>query len=137
MVRVCLAAVAIVALTASVPTQGVPVEVEFSEPRQAAADVRLDTRIRIHFSRDVSPASLENRVRVTYSQVDSRERGEAQPPRVEFATDYDGRSRVLEICPSQRLERFRQIKVDLLEGIVGADGAALKPWTLTFTTGGS
>jgi hypothetical protein len=135
--RVGLATVAIVALAAAVLTHGAPIEVDFSEPRQAAADVRLDTRIRIHFSRDVNPASLKDRVRVSYSPADSKERGEAQPPRIEFTTDYDRRSRVLEISPSQRLERFRQVQVELLEGIVGADGSALKPWTLNFTTGGS
>jgi hypothetical protein len=137
MVRVCAAALASMALAASVLAQPAALEVDFSEPTQAAVDVRLDTRIRIHFSRDVVPASLKDRVRVTYSQADSRERGEAEPPRVRFATHYDGRARVLEICPSQRLERFRQVQVELLEGIVGADGSALKPWTLNFTTGGS
>jgi Bacterial Ig-like domain len=137
MVRVCAAALAIVALAAAVLAQPVPLEVDFSDPSQAAADVRLDTRIRIHFSRDVDPASLKDRVRVTYSQADSRERGEAEPPRVRFATDYDGDRRVLEIRPSQRFERFRQVKVKLLDGIVGADGTALKPWALNFTTGGS
>jgi Bacterial Ig-like domain len=137
MVRVCAAALASIALAASVLAQPAALEVDFSEPGQAAADVRLDTRIRIHFSRDVSPASLKDRVRVTYSQADSRERGEGEPPRVRFATDYDGDKRILEIRPSQRLERFRQVTVELLEGIVGADGSALKPWTLNFTTGGS
>ncbi len=29
------------------------------------------------------------------------------------------------------------MKVDLLEGILGADGQPLKPWTLTFSIGGS
>jgi hypothetical protein len=44
---------------------------------------------------------------------------------------------VLEIKFTKPLERFRTLKVDLLEGILGTDGQALKPWTLTFSLGGS
>jgi len=35
------------------------------------------------------------------------------------------------------LERFRVLKIDLLEGIVGTDGQPLKPWSLSFSLGGS
>jgi hypothetical protein len=35
------------------------------------------------------------------------------------------------------LERFRTVKVELLEGIVGTDAQPLKAWTLTFALGGS
>ncbi len=114
-----------------------PLEVSFSTPVEGEADVRLDVLIRIQFSSDVDPASLRDRVRVTYSQSESRERGEAQPPVVAFTITYDGRNRALEVKPSQRLERFRQVAVELLDGIVGADGSVLRRWTLNFSTGGS
>jgi hypothetical protein len=35
------------------------------------------------------------------------------------------------------LERFRTLKVELEEGILGTDQQPLKPWTLTFVLGGS
>ena len=46
-------------------------------------------------------------------------------------------NRVLEIQFAKPLERFRTLKVDLLEGILGTDGQPLKPWTLTFALGGA
>jgi hypothetical protein len=117
--------------------QPLPLEIEFSVPIEGETDVRLDTRIRVQFSRDVEGASLKDRIRLTYSQSDSAERGEAQPPALEFAFDYDRGTRGLEIRPRQRLERFRNVTLELLEGIAGTDGSVLKPWTLNFTTGGS
>ena len=39
--------------------------------------------------------------------------------------------------PSVDLERFRTLKIDLVDGILGTDGQPLKPWTLTFALGGS
>jgi hypothetical protein len=114
-----------------------PLEVYFSAPIQGEADVRLDTVIRIQFSRDVDPATFAGRVRVTYSVTDSIERGEPHPPPIAFSIKYVGYSHALEITPTQPLERFRQVTVELLQGIVGTDGSVLRPWSLTFSTGGS
>ena len=50
---------------------------------------------------------------------------------------YNPGARVMEITFDPPLERFRLVEVRLKDGIVGTDGASLKPWTLTFTTGGS
>jgi hypothetical protein len=116
---------------------GPPLEVIFSAPADADIDVRLDTRVRLQFSRDVAAASIKGRVRVTYSAADSSERGEAQPPEVQCVVTYTPATRGLEIRPVQPLERFRPVKVELLEGITAFDGAPLAPFTLTFTTGGS
>ncbi len=113
-----------------------PLDVDFSVPIEGEADVSLDTRIRLQFSRDVDAASLEHRVRLRYSGTDSVERGEAQPPEIGFTIAYDPGTRTLELQPA-RLERFRPVIVELLEGIVGADGSVLRPWRLHFTTGGS
>lgn len=138
-----LAAIAtVVTLTAGVGTQErtpppAPLDVDFSVPAEGEADVRLDTTIRIKFSRDVDPASFDNRIRLSYSQQESAERGEAQPPAVGFTTAYSSKTNVLEITPRPGLERFRQVRLELLQGIVGRDGAVLKPWILRFSTGGS
>ena len=53
------------------------------------------------------------------------------------ATQYLAASRVMELKFTKPLERFRTVTVDLLEGILGTDQQALKPWTLTFEVGGS
>jgi len=44
---------------------------------------------------------------------------------------------VLEIGFSRPIERFRTLQVDLPEGVLGTDQQPLRPWTLTFATGGS
>ena len=115
----------------------IPLDVDFSVPAEGEADVRLDTTIRIKFSRDADPASFDKRIRLSYSQEESAERGEAQPPAVSFTIAYSSKTNVLEITPRPGLERFRQVRLELLQGIVGRDGAVLKPWALRFRTGGS
>jgi hypothetical protein len=120
-----------------VPAVGPPPEVVFSVPTQDESDVALDTRIRIQFSRDLDPKSLAGQVQVAYLEAEATERGEAQPPAIEFSTRYDEGTRVLEIRFARPLERFRTVKVTLGEGIAATDGARLVPWTLRFTLGGS
>jgi hypothetical protein len=124
-------------LTFGAGGQSLPLDVDFSSPVEGEADVRLDVRVRIQFSRDVDARSFKNRIRISYSQSDSVERGEAQPPAVAFTFNYDAGTRALELQPTKPLERFRHVKVELLEGIVGVDGSVLRPWTLNFATGGS
>jgi hypothetical protein len=114
-----------------------PVEILFTAPAEGEADVRSTERIRIQLSRDLDPATLKDRVRITYSAADSKDRGEAQPPSVALTATYTKENRALEIKPSEPLERFRPVKLEILEGVKGPDGGALKPFTLTFTTGGS
>jgi hypothetical protein len=111
-------------------------EVVFSVPTQDEADVSPTAAVRIQFSRDLDRQTLKGRVRVTYPARQSEQRGESQPPAVDFTVTYVEPSRVLEIRFRQALERFRTVQVELLEGIVGTDGVPAKPWTLSFTTGG-
>jgi hypothetical protein len=114
-----------------------PVEILFTAPAQGEADVRLTERIRMQLSRDLDVATLKDHVRLTYSAADSKERGEAQPPSIGFTTNYTRENRALEIRPTEPLERFRNVKLEILEGVKGTDGGAMKPFTLAFTTGGS
>jgi hypothetical protein len=114
-----------------------PVEIMFTAPAEGEADVRSTERIRMQLSRDLDPATLKDHVRITYSATDSKERGEAQAPAVAFTTTYTKENRALEIKPSEPLERFRLVKLEILEGVKGTDGGAMRPFTLTFTTGGS
>jgi hypothetical protein len=114
-----------------------PVEILFTAPTQGEADVRSTERIRMQLSRDLDPATLKDRVRLTYSAADSQERGESQPPTIAFTTNYTRENRALEIRPTEPLQRFRLVKLEILEGVKGTDGGAMAPFTLTFTTGGS
>ena len=114
-----------------------PVEILFTAPAEGEADVRLTERIRIQLSRDLNPETLKDRVRISYSSTDSRERGEAQPPSLAFTTNYTRENRALEIRPTEPLERFRVVTLEILPGVKGTDGGDMLPFKLTFTTGGS
>ena len=116
---------------------GPPPEVVFSAPTEDETDVMTSTAVRIQFSRDLDPATLKGHIRVSYFRAQSVERGEPDTPGVEFTTQYNSPSRVLEVRFAKPLERFRTVKVELLEGIVGTDAQPLKAWTLTFALGGS
>ena len=116
---------------------GPPPEVIFSTPTDEETDVSQGTHVRIQFSRDIDPASIRGHVRVRYLESQTVERGEPTTPTVEFTSQYNGANRVLEVRFAKPLERFRTVKVDLIEGILGTDGQPLKPWTLTFSLGGS
>ena len=114
-----------------------PPEVIFSAPTQDETDVSTGATVRIQFSRDIDPATLKNRVTVSYLTAQSVEKGEPATPVAEFTTDYASLNRVLELRFTGALERFRTVKVELAEGILGTDGQPLVPWTLTFGVGGS
>jgi hypothetical protein len=114
-----------------------PVEVLFTAPAEGEADVRLTERIRMQLSRDLDPETLKDRIRITYSTVDSKERGEAQPPSIPHTTNYVKENRALEIRPAMPLERFRVVTLEILPGVKGTDGGDMPPFKLTFTTGGS
>jgi hypothetical protein len=116
---------------------GPPPEVVFSAPTEDETDVSQSTTVRIQFSRDIDAATLKGRIKPHYLESQSVERGEPVTPPAEFTFQYSGANRVLEIKFAKPLERFRTLKVDLLEGILGTDGQPLKPWTLTFMIGGA
>ena len=88
-------------------------------------------------NRDLDRTTLRGRIRARYLESQSTERGEPTTPPAEFTFQYNGANRVLELKFTKPLERFRTLKVELLEGILGTDGQPLKPWTLSFALGGS
>jgi hypothetical protein len=115
---------------------GPPPEVIFSTPTDDETDVTSTTLVRVQFSRDIDPTTFKSHVRAHYLEVPNAPRTEPTPP-VDVTTKYNGANRVLEVRFTKPLERFRTLKVDLLDGILGTDGQPLKPWTLTFSIGGS
>ena len=114
---------------------GPPPEVVFSTPTEDETDVSTTTSVRVQFSRDIDPATFKGHVKASYVQAQSKERGEPDTPPINFTTQYSAATRVLEIRFAAPLERFRTLKLELVEGIAGADGQTLKPWTLTFVVG--
>jgi len=127
--------------TTSVPTPirvpaAPPPEVVFSAPTQDETDVSRSASVRIQFSRDIDPATLKGSLRVQYLGSDKAAGGEPSL-KLEFTTEYRAATRVLEIRFSQPLERFRTLQIDLPEAVLGTDQQPLRPWMLTFMTGGS
>jgi hypothetical protein len=114
---------------------GPPPEVVFSAPTEDETDVSTSTHVRIQFSRDLDQSTLKGRIRVSYLRAQSAERGEPDTPPVEFTSQYNAANRVLELRFNKPLERFRTLKIELVEGIIGTDQQPLKPWTLTFALG--
>ena len=112
-------------------------EVVFSAPTEDETDVSLTTNVRIQFSRDLNPATFEGRIRVTYADAPGAGRNETPAQPVDFTTQYAAFNRVLELKFAKPLSQFRTLKVELLEGILGTDQQAMKPFTLTFLLGGS
>ena len=115
---------------------GPPPEVIFSAPTEDETGVSQTTTVRIQFSRDLDQATLKSRIRAHYLESEAVERGEPVTPSADFTFAYAAASRVLEVHFTKPLERFRTVKVELLEGILGTDAQPLKPWTLTFAVGG-
>ena len=112
-----------------------PVDVVFSTPTEGETDVPPDTTVRIQFSRSIDPATLKGHIRIGYFTFESPERGQAQPPPIEVQTSYDPAARALRLKFSRPLERFRTLRLELLEGIKAFDGGPVRPWRLTFSVG--
>jgi hypothetical protein len=110
-----------------VPVHVPPPEVIFSAPTADETDVEPTASIRIQFSRDVKAESIKGHVTAGY--VGSNQ------PFPAFTATYDGGRRVLEIKFATPLEPFSTVRIALTDGIVGGDGQAVKPWTLSFVVG--
>ncbi len=109
-------------------------QVVFSTPTADETDADRGGPIRIQFSRDMDGKTFSGRVKVFYAGA-APAGAPAGPPT--YSVRYVEGTRALEIKLSAPLDRFRQVKVQLLEGITSnIDNQPLAPYTLTFTTGG-
>ena len=109
-----------------------PPTVIFSAPIQDDVAVDPDSPVRIQFSRDLDRRSLRDRVSVSYVAPPT---GTPPGPVPEFTVTYNDIARAIEIQFASPLEAFREVQVELREGITAIDGQPLKPWTLNFSTG--
>lgn len=118
---------------AAPPPPPLPVEVIFSAPTAGEADVPATTSVRIQFSRNIKPETLGDHLKVTYADGATPADGTVKP--VEIKTRYDAATRALEVTFLKPLDKLRVVKVDLLAGIAGFDGAPIVPWSMTFSVG--
>jgi hypothetical protein len=106
-------------------------EVVFSSPYEGETDVPVASSVRIQFSRGIDPKSIDGQIRASYVGGPP----EGAPP-LEFQHTYDGGTRAIELKFAQPFERFRTLRIELLEGLKAFDGAPVKPTTITFSAGG-
>jgi Bacterial Ig-like domain len=116
----------------STPAEPPPVVV-FSTPVPEETDVDAATVVRVQFSRDMDARSFKDRIRISYPAAPQAATPPPSPP--PFGFNYNVGTRGIELKFSKPLERFQAVRIELLEGITAIGGDALKPWTLTFTTG--
>ena len=109
-----------------------PGEVVFSSPTDGEVDVPAAGTVRVQFSRGLDPASLPDRIRVSY--VGDPAADPVAGP--EFTHAYDAATRAIEIRFARPLQSFRTVRIELLEGVRTFDGAPVQPWALTFSAGG-
>jgi Big-like domain-containing protein len=115
------------------PIMGPAPEVIFSDPADGEVDVGLKKVIRLQFSRDINPDSLKGNVHWHYAAPDSR----GELPQAKLSVRYERANRSIEIkIEPDDPARYRNVVVELAEGIAATDGARLKPWTMSFTFGG-
>ena len=108
-----------------------PVQVVFSTPTDGDTDVATSGTIRIQFSRGLNEPSLANTIRVSYLGAPAADSTATLP----YTTSYDAASRSIQIKMKQPFESFRTVRVQLLEGLKGFDGAPVTPWSITFSVG--
>ena len=107
-----------------------------------------DAVVRIQFSRNIKPETLEGRLTVAYAIAESGAPQSAPcggdtPVRTEpcerdtpgWEKRYDQATRAVELRFADPLASFQTVRVELLEGVVGFDGVGIVPWSLVFHVG--
>jgi hypothetical protein len=115
---------------------GPPPEVIFTDPAEGELDVPLKAPVRLQFSRDMNPDSFKGNVRWSFTAADAVNVGATTPREAardaQFKYDRARRSLVIQLDESAP---YRDVVVELLDGVAATDGAKLKPWMLTFSFG--
>jgi hypothetical protein len=115
------------------PPMGPRPEVIFSDPQEADTEVPVTKAIRLQFSRDMNPDSFKDNVRWRYAGAEAGQ----ELPQANLAVKYEKSNRSLEVkvTAAGDVTRFRSITLELTDSITAADGAKLKPWTVSFSFG--
>ena len=109
-------------------------EVIFSSPTEGDIDIPPTSSVRIQFSRGLDPTSIAGQIRVSYVGATAPDAPPASA--LEFQHSYDLGTRAIEIKFTRPMDRFRTVKVELLDGLRTFDGAPVTASTLTFSIGG-
>jgi Big-like domain-containing protein len=121
--------------TPPIPQMGPPPEVIFSDPADGESDVPMRAPIRLQFSRDMNPDTFKDLVRWAFAAPDAGSNTLREAER-HLAFKYDRAKRSLEIRLSlDDSASYRNVVLELLDGIAATDGAKLKPWQLRFSFG--
>jgi hypothetical protein len=124
--------------TPPIPQMGPPPEVIFSDPAEGESDVPQRAPIRLQFSRDMNPDSFKDHVRWMFATLDAANTSSNTSRETERHPEfkYDRAKRSLEIRLSlDDSASYKNVRIELLDGIAATDGAKLKPWHLTFSFG--
>jgi hypothetical protein len=113
-----------------------PPQVIFTTPTANDVDVSGDVRVRLQFSRDMTPESFKGNVTARYDAQEAIERGIPPATAPPFSASYDQGRRVLELKFAAPFERFRTVVIGLSPGITAFDKQPLAPYQLRFTIGG-
>jgi hypothetical protein len=122
-----------------IPQMGPRPEVIFSDPAEGEIDVPLKAPIRLQFSREMNPDTFKDNVRWTFTTPDAVNVGAGTPREAERHPEfkYDRAKRALEIrLALDDSATYRNVVLELRDGIAATDGARLKLWQLTFVFGG-
>jgi len=111
-------------------------QVIFSTPTSGEVDVTADARVRLQFSRDMTPQSFKGNVVAAYDAAEASERGIPAGVAPPFVANYDQGRRTLELKFSAPFERFRTVIIRLRQGITAFDSQPLDAYELRFTVGG-
>jgi hypothetical protein len=111
-----------------------PPVVVFNDPVKDEADVTPATGVRLQFSRAMIPETFSERIRIGYASGQGM-RSDGAPPFPTFSALYSDATRSLAITFAAPLAPGRTVRVELLDGIVAANGRAFEPWGFSFTTG--
>jgi hypothetical protein len=109
------------------PVPLTPIEVVFNSPTDGETDVTGSSPVRVQFSRGLNESTIAGNIRVSYVGVEGA---------VDFKPTYDAANRAIVITFAKPLPPFRTVKVEVLDGLQGFDGAPFKAWTVTFSVGG-
>jgi len=105
--------------------------VVFNDPINDEAGVAPSTAIRLQFSRPMIPETFSEHIRIAYTS--------AQPldasPIPRFSALYSDATRSLAITFASPLAGRQTVRVELLDGIVAANGRPFEPWGFVFNTG--
>jgi hypothetical protein len=104
-----------------------PPSVIFSAPLSGESGVAVGAPVLIQFSRDMAPASFNERVRVVYGEGVS----DAVPG---ITVTYRPENRGVEVKFAGPLARGATVEVELQAGITASDGTPLAPLKISFTT---